>query len=56
MNLIRKLFGDQMTETEYAIIPTFESGDCVFSIAGDQNLVMHIEVTNEELDLFQGGA
>jgi GTPase SAR1 family protein len=56
MNFIKKLFGDQMTETEYAIIPTFNSGDCVFSIAGDQNLVMHVEVTPEELALFKGGA
>ncbi|MCA1028838.1 VirB4 family type IV secretion system protein [Cytobacillus kochii] len=56
ISLIKDLFGNEMTDTEYGIMTTLPEGDCVFSIAGDQNLVMHIEVTPDELDLFKGGA
>ncbi|MBH0158708.1 ATPase [Fictibacillus sp. 5RED26] len=56
MKLIKNLFGDQMTDMEYGMMPTFDKGNCVLSIAGDQNLVMTVEVTPEELALFKGGA
>ncbi|MCE4051674.1 VirB4 family type IV secretion system protein [Bacillus sp. Au-Bac7] len=56
MPLIRKIFENQLTESEYNLIPNLETGDCVLSISGDQNLVMHVEVTKEELDMFLGGA
>ncbi|MEC1666424.1 MULTISPECIES: VirB4 family type IV secretion system protein [Bacillus] len=56
MKLIKSLFEDQMTDNEYALLPKFETGDCILSIAGDRNLVMHVEATQEELELFEGGA
>lgn len=56
MKKIRELFEDQFTENEYRLLPTFSKGDCILSIAGDQNLVMHVEATQEEIDLFKGGA
>ena len=56
MKLIKNLFEDQMTDNEYALLPKFETGDCILSIAGDRNLVMHVEATQEELELFEGGA
>ncbi|MGG3718826.1 VirB4 family type IV secretion system protein [Bacillus sp. LJBS17] len=56
MRLIKDLFEDQMTDNEYALLPKFETGDCILSIAGDRNLVMHVEATQEELELFEGGA
>lgn len=56
MRLIKDLFEDQMTDNEYALLPKFETGDCILSIAGDQNLVMHVEATHKELELFEGGA
>ncbi|HCW52175.1 MAG TPA: ATPase [Clostridium sp.] len=56
MDLIKDIFGKQMTENEYSIIPNFNQGDCLLSISGDKNLVMHFEVTEEELKLFKGGA
>ncbi|MED2914209.1 ATPase (plasmid) [Bacillus velezensis] len=56
MKLIKDIFEDQMTDNEYALLPKFETGDCILSIAGDRNLVMHVEATEEELELFEGGA
>ncbi|MCY8151976.1 MULTISPECIES: VirB4 family type IV secretion system protein [Bacillus subtilis group] len=56
MKLIKSLFEEQLTDNEYALLPKFEQGDCILSISGDQNLVMHIEATKEELELFEGGA
>ncbi|MCO7126168.1 ATPase [Sporolactobacillus shoreicorticis] len=56
MDLVRRLFGDQITENEYQLLPQFEKGDCLLSISGDQNLIFHVEVTQDELDLFKGGA
>lgn len=56
MDLVRRLFGDQITENEYQMLPQFEKGDCLLSISGDQNLIFHVEVTQDELDLFKGGA
>ncbi|MDD9150457.1 ATPase [Sporolactobacillus sp. CQH2019] len=56
MDLVRRLFKDQITENEYAMIPKFEKGDVLLSISGDQNLIFHVEVTEDELDLFKGGA
>lgn len=56
MELIRGLFKEQITESEYRMIPTFNQGDCLLSISGDQNIIFHVEVTDEELALFKGGA
>ncbi|MEK4448626.1 ATPase [Bacillus sp. FSL M8-0052] len=56
MKLIKNLFEDQLTDNEYALLPKFETGSCILSISGDQNLVMHVEATEEELALFEGGA
>lgn len=56
MPLIRRIFENQLTESEYNLIPNLETGDCVLSISGDQNLVMHVEVTKDELEMFMGGA
>ncbi|MDO7204223.1 hypothetical protein Q5M85_08835 [Paraclostridium bifermentans] len=56
MDLIKSIFGNQMTENEYSILPSLNQGDCLLSIAGDSNLVMHFEVTEDEVKLFKGGA
>lgn len=56
MGLIQKLFGEQLTNNEYSLMPSLEKGDCILSISGDRNLVMHVEVTHEELEIFKGGA
>lgn len=56
MKAIRTLFEDQLTSNEYSLLTKLETGSCIMAISGDQNLVMNVEVTQEELDLFEGGA
>lgn len=54
--IIRQLFGDSITETQYDLIPQFERGQGLLCIDGAENLLMSIEVTKEELNIFGGGA
>ncbi|OJG41147.1 ATPase [Enterococcus gilvus] len=62
INFLRKIFGDVFTETEYNMIPQFQTSkeiggsQGILSISGDQNLQMTFQVTDEELALFNGGA
>lgn len=60
--LFKKIFGNTFTETEYNLIPAFETSkevggsQGILSISGDQNIQMTFQVTEEELALFNGGA
>ncbi|HAB8811058.1 TPA_asm: TraE, Type IV secretion system protein [Listeria monocytogenes] len=56
MSRLKSVFGAQLTESEYELIPRFGIGDCILSMSGDQNLTMHVEITPEEELLFAGGA
>ncbi|EAW7168009.1 TraE, Type IV secretion system protein [Listeria monocytogenes] len=56
MDRVRAVFKTQLTESEYELIPRFHTGDCILSMAGDQNLTMHVEITEEENLQFAGGA
>nr|WP_199201693.1 TraE, Type IV secretion system protein [Listeria ivanovii]QPL19486.1 TraE, type IV secretion system/conjugal transfer protein [Listeria ivanovii]UCK61617.1 type IV secretion system/conjugative transfer family protein [Listeria ivanovii] len=56
MKRLKSVFGTQLTESEYELIPRFGIGDCILSMSGDQNLTMHVEITPEEELLFAGGA
>lgn len=56
MERLKSVFGNQLTESEYDLIPRFETGDCILSMSGDQNLTMHVEITQEEDLQFAGGA
>ncbi|EAC4365540.1 TraE, Type IV secretion system protein [Listeria monocytogenes] len=56
MNQVKSVFKTQLTESEYELIPSFHKGDCILSMAGDQNLTMHVEITKEEDLQFAGGA
>ena len=61
-NWLLKIFGNTFTETEYNLIPAFETSkevggsQGILSISGDQNIQMTFQVTEEELALFNGGA
>ena len=52
---IKKIFNGSLTESEINMIPTFEEGECILSIAGMKNIAMQIEITEEERRLFKGG-
>lgn len=62
IKFLREIFGDVFTETEYSMIPQFQTSkeiggsQGILSISGDQNLQMTFQVTDEELALFNGGA
>ncbi|MBC1478891.1 TraE, Type IV secretion system protein [Listeria welshimeri] len=56
MDRVKSVFKTQLTKSEYELIPRFNAGDCILSMAGDQNLTMHVEITQEENQLFAGGA
>ncbi|MBC2137652.1 TraE, Type IV secretion system protein [Listeria innocua] len=56
MDRVKAVFKTQLTESEYELIPRFQTGDCILSMAGDQNLTMHVEITEEENLQFAGGA
>jgi len=62
IGFLKKIFGHTFTDTEYNLIPTFETSkevggsQGILSISGDQNIQMTFQVTEEELALFNGGA
>jgi hypothetical protein len=52
----RQVFAGQFSEHEIAQIPVLEKGQTILAISGDQNLTFKVEVSDEELALFAGGA
>ena len=56
LNLVRNIFEGDLTERQVQDIPRLERGDCILTITGVDTLDMTVEVTEEELDLFKGGA
>lgn len=56
LHLCRRIFDGELTEYQMQDIPRFERGECILDITGSQSLIMSVEVTDEELDLFKGGA
>lgn len=50
------VFAHQLTESELESIPRLEKGECILAISGDRNIQCHVFVTDEELDMFSGGA
>lgn len=50
------IFSGQLTENEIESVPFMETGDCILSINGGDNIRFHIEASDSELELFKGGA
>ncbi len=53
---LKDIFGNQLTESEYEQIPRLERGECIQVISGGQNYHYHVEISEEQRLLFQGGA
>lgn len=53
--LMRSVFEGEFTESQLQMIPKFQQGETLLSIGGS-TLHVNIEVTEEELALFKGGA
>ncbi|PEL46359.1 VirB4 family type IV secretion system protein [Bacillus toyonensis] len=56
LDMLRKVFAGQLSESESAAIPHLPTGDVILSIGAVKNIHFHVEVTDEELMLFGGGA
>lgn len=56
MPLLTKIFNQQMTQSEVAAIPHLSKGQGILSIAGDKNIIVNIDVSDERLSIFDGGA
>lgn len=53
--LIERIFGKSMTDSEINSIPNFETGETILNIAGDRNIHFQIQLTGDEDKLFTGG-
>lgn len=56
LSIIKKQFGNTLSDTEYQWLPEFEKGQALLVIEGDDNILMNIEIPEAELLLFEGGA
>ena len=53
---IQQIFKNQLTETELAKIPMLGKGETILSIKGDKNIAFTLDVSDDELALYRGGA
>jgi predicted DNA-binding protein (UPF0251 family) len=56
VEMLRRIFAGQLTESELDVISNLARGDVILSIKAVKNIQFHIEVTDEELALYGGGA
>lgn len=56
VDLLNKVFKHQLTASEIEVIPKLSKGECVLAISSDKNIQFKIEITDQEKDLFTGGA
>lgn len=54
--IIKSIFEGQITDSELQAIPRFETGHLVLSISGVKNLTFKVEIPQNEMSLFGGGA
>lgn len=52
----KKVFNGEIPDSQLEQIPTFETGQCIINIKGDTNIMMNVFITEEEKQLFKGGA
>lgn len=53
---LKQAFGSSLTDTEYSKIPKLQRGNFILSIQGDKNIEFKVYASEDELDLFRGGA
>lgn len=56
LQTLRTVFDGSLSESELNKIPMLKEGECILSINGVGNIAFHIEASEKELALFQGGA
>ncbi|WP_025731354.1 VirB4 family type IV secretion system protein [Heyndrickxia ginsengihumi] len=55
LKTLQNVFSGQLSQSELEYIPLLQKGQSILSITGSQNMMMNIECSQKELDLFQGG-
>lgn len=56
LSALTAIFQNQLSETELSHIPRLKKGECILSISGDENVEFKIDVSEQELAVFHGGA
>lgn len=54
--ILKMIFEGQITDSELAAIPRFETGHLVLSISGVKNITFKVEIPSSEMKMFGGGA
>lgn len=53
---LRRVFENQITESELTEIPRLKTGEVLLSISGVKNILFNVDISEEELAIFGGGA
>lgn len=53
---LKKLFRGEIPDQEIEQVSRFETGQCILNIKGDTNVLMNVFITEEEKQMFRGGA
>ena len=53
---LRNAFRGELPDNDLEALPTFQQGECVLLISGVQSIRFQVDISNEELNLFTGGA
>ncbi|MBU3174414.1 VirB4 family type IV secretion system protein [Clostridium estertheticum] len=56
LKTLRTVFEGNFSESEFKKIPVFSEGECILSINSVGNIAFHVEASEKELNMFQGGA
>lgn len=53
---LKQLFHGEIPDQELEQVSRFETGQCILNIKGDTSVLMHVFITEEEKQMFKGGA
>jgi len=56
LKTLRTVFDGSLSDSEFKKIPLLSQGECILSINSVGNIAFHVEASEKELDIFQGGA
>ena len=56
IDLLAKVFKNQITDSELNEVPGLEQGECILSISGNENIRFKIDLSDDDNELFAGGA
>lgn len=54
-DLLRNVFNGILTESQIRKIPKLEMGDAIVNLSSAQTMEVHIQITEEEKEIFKGG-